>query len=217
MKKNGESSYYENNKYQKSGTSTIRSVNELFNVLLNENKEENKNYIYKSSSENLRENLTNSFNKSNSSNFDKNEALLEKHFREPSLTTLPIFQESDSEEILDSGNINSDNDSEYSSDIGNEEDFNEADINEMLNSKPKLAKREEYIRYLNSMGTSMLGISEEITISENEKHKSKGKIYDIILIEISKKVNKYWVPKTKKEIYKVFRFVYAHLELNHKC
>lgn len=72
-------------------------------------------------------------------------------------------------------------------------------MSEMLNSKPKLANKKEYIKYLNSVGTPILNQNEEIDlcgnnqITENKWLEKEGK----------KEKNKYRVPKTKKEIYKV--------------
>ena len=135
----------------------------------------------------------NNFQRSSSEKPDSHNTLLKKHLFDPNSISLSLFNDSESEGASDHGEDSSDNwESEYDSDLGKEEDFNEADINEMISSKPKWVNKNEYIKYLNSVGTPMIEVPENNS-NESEKNcesKSKILLYEPILGQRSKKGKK---------------------------
>eukprot|EP00343_Euplotes_focardii_P000241 CAMPEP_0205800638 /NCGR_PEP_ID=MMETSP0205-20121125/2358_1 /ASSEMBLY_ACC=CAM_ASM_000278 /TAXON_ID=36767 /ORGANISM="Euplotes focardii, Strain TN1" /LENGTH=120 /DNA_ID=CAMNT_0053064049 /DNA_START=62 /DNA_END=424 /DNA_ORIENTATION=+ len=87
--------------------------------------------------------------------------------------------------------LSSDNESDYNSDMSNEEDFNEMDINEMALSKSKVTNKEDYIKYLNSVGSPLAGVESNLeeNFTRDKFSESKSEYHKNMK-------NKYRVPQT---------------------
>lgn len=125
-------------KQSQNESSSIKSVSELFHVLLNAGKEQDnskRSTVWKPSSENNNHNV-----------------LMQKMLDSSSISW-SLFEDSEDEAISENEAQSSENDeSELSSETENEEDFDEDEINE--NSTPlqsKVKNKDVYLKYLSSI------------------------------------------------------------------
>ena len=128
-------------------SSSIKSVSELFHVLLDQTdpKPEIK--------------LTKNLLRSSSEKLEKNEICLEKELLDPTSISCSLFDDSQSDSwFSENAEGSSENyESELSSDLVNEEDFDEQEISEQCSKQSKVQNKQEYIKYLNSVQTPLFG------------------------------------------------------------
>lgn len=123
-------------------SSSIRSVSELFHVLLRAGQEpesEQNAPLWRSSSE-------------------KNDNTLMQKLLDPSSISWSLFDDSEDEEFSDNEAESSENDvSDHSLDSENEEDFDENEISEQAHpSQSKTKNKDVYLTYLNSISSTPL-------------------------------------------------------------
>lgn len=131
-------------------------------------------------------NQLNSFLRSSSEKLDHGGMLMEKEILDPTSISCSLFDESD-ESFTSENPDNSSESCEEESDLEHEEDFDEGDISEMTTPKQdKTKNKEEYLKYLNSVNSTLFGnfeIHEEREVrvdSKDSTNEIKSKAYTLI-------------------------------------